>query len=118
MSLKNGAADRMKCKLPPNTATHSPPTNPLLHPALGTKYAKIDIDEIGDGPTMLVKGERGRKAMFGGKKKGKKGEAIAPLQNHMVGRRVDGMDAYSHVTALDVKKEEGWWFTLPKWKQR
>lgn len=66
---------------------------------------------------MLVKGERGRKSLFG-KQKGKKGEVIAPLQNHMIGRRVDGMDAYSHVTAVDVKKEEGWWFKLPKWKQR
>ena len=37
-------------------------------------YAKIDIEEIGEGPVMLVKGERGRKSMFGGKneKKGKK----------------------------------------------
>lgn len=38
---------------------------------MSTSYAKIDIEEIGDGPLMVVKGERGRKSLFGGGKKGK-----------------------------------------------
>ena len=36
----------------------------------------------------------------------------------MIGRRVDGMDAYSHLTAKEIKAEEGWWWRLPKWKHR
>ena len=38
---------------------------------MSTSYAKIDIEEIGNGPLMVIKGERGRKNLFGGNKNGK-----------------------------------------------
>ena len=78
------------------------------------KYAKIDVeDDDLDGKTFLVKGERGRKKLFG------KGAAVK-AQNHFIGKRgmIDGMDAYTHLTVADIKREEGWWWRLEKWKHR
>jgi hypothetical protein len=92
-----GAADRMK--------------------VLGTKFAKIDLenDDL-DGKVFLVKGERGRSALKGGLKD-KHGEKLVA---HTLGARggVDGQEAISHVTMGEVKAEQGWWWSLPKWKQR
>eukprot|EP00520_Triparma_pacifica_P001112 CAMPEP_0118645028 /NCGR_PEP_ID=MMETSP0785-20121206/7275_1 /TAXON_ID=91992 /ORGANISM="Bolidomonas pacifica, Strain CCMP 1866" /LENGTH=559 /DNA_ID=CAMNT_0006536869 /DNA_START=133 /DNA_END=1809 /DNA_ORIENTATION=- len=86
--------------------------------ALSTKFAKIDIenDDL-EGKTYLIKGERGRKALFGKKAK----DDTGGQQNHFIGGArgmIDGMDAYTHLTVLQIKLEEGWWWRLPNRKQR
>jgi len=76
--------------------------------------SQIDIenDDL-DRKTYLIKGERGRKSLFGKK--------VQTQQNHFVGGArgtIDGMDAYTTLTVLEIKREECWWWKLPKWKQR
>jgi hypothetical protein len=73
----------------------------------------VENDDL-DGKTYLIKGERGRKKLFGGKN-------TAPMQNHFIGGArgmIDGMDAYTHLTAFEIKLEEGWWWKLPNRKHR
>ena len=79
---------------------------------LSTKFAKIDVENDNlEGKQYIFKGERGRGSLMGAIKD-KDGNA---LQSHFVGARgrVDGQDAYCHVTVGELKKELGWWWGLP-----
>ena len=83
------------------------------------RYSKIDLknDDL-SGPTYAVKGERGRKSLRGGTKDAQ-GKKIQNVIKGGVRGYVEGMDAYTTLTAGQIKKEEGWFFTMkPKrWRR-